>query len=1061
MADHLASPAWFDANVELPRGTVTFLLTDVVGSVALWEARPDAAAAAMERHEAVVAAAARDHGGVLVKSRGEGDSTFSVFSRATDAIAAAAAVRAALPTELPELGVRCAVHTGEADPRDGDYIGIAPSRCARLRDLAHGGQVLVSDVTAALLGHAGLIDLGSHRLRGFAAAERVFQLGGEQFPPLRSGRGNLTVPLTSFVGRGRELESLEQLIAEQRLVTLTGPGGCGKSRLALEAARGLEALDGAWLVDLAPLGSESLVAATIATTLGAHESPGVSALDAAVRLLRDRDAVVVLDNCEHLVDACARAAERIVHECPNVRIVATSREPLGVPGERVWRIPPMTVDDAVALFVARATPGTDRSSAVDEICSRLDGMPLAIELAAARTSMLTPASILDGLDDRFRLLTGGARGSMSRQKTLEASVEWSWSLLTDTERTALRRVAVFVGGFTLDGAAAVAGEDDVLGVVSRLVDRSLVVSDGSGRFHLLDTIRHYALGKLIESGEIDDIRTRHRDFFAMMLDRPRSLDERCTRTFIDRIALEDQNLLAAIDWCHSLDEPETALRVLVSAWSGVDTRPLFGEAGELVRHTLDLAPDAPPDVRALALTALTTMILQARGPSDAVPVGQMAVETAVASTSDELEALARSRLAFALLYRDVVAARTEVEQAEELAHGSGSSAALVAAQYVRGIVAYEWGSPGEGVDLLEHALDVARRTDNYCAPFVMTRLTAAHGLAGRLEDAWSAAEAVLAGDDVLPGMDAVMGPLGFVAVDYARGDFDAALARLDDAEPELRAKSPWTIPVATWFRGQIALRTGQPERALELLNEVVAAGAISLWLPIEARVELARVMSLSDRDAEARSLLADAIRTARGVGHPRSLVRGLRELAQLELTAGNLDRGETLAAEAVERSASLGLRRQLIESLLTYGALRIERGDLDTGARLVAAAEADRDRMGLWLGPVDAPRLTDDLALVRASPAFVEGSALTPDEAAAYALRGRGRRTRTKVGWDSLTPSELDVVRLAADGLTNPEIGERLFISPRTVQSHLSSVFAKLGIRTRTELAAQMAKRSR
>lgn len=686
-------------------------------------------------------------------------------------------------------------------------------------------------------------------------------------------------------------------------------------------------------------------------------------------------------------------------------------------------------------------------------------MPLAIELAAARTNLLSPANILDGLADRFHLLTGGSRTALSRQKTLEASVEWSWSLLTEPEQTTLRRVAVFPGGFTLETAAPVVSSDDVLDVVSRLVDRSLVVSDGRGRFRLLDTIRHYALGRLAESGEIDEIRTRHRDMVLALIDGPADLDERCRRSFVTSVAAEDQNVLAAIDWCDTLADPVTALRIAAGAWTGWDTRAVFGDKGERLQAALDRAPDAPAAVRALALTARATILLQRRGPAEAAGPAAEAIEAAIEAGADDLEALARARLGFTLLYHDIEAARREIAVAERIAREGTSAAALVAALYVRGILDYEWGDPRVGAATLEEALARSRGADSYEANFILSRLSAAVVISGDLERGWAVAlEGESHRHEMVDAVDRVMIPLAFAAVELSRGDLAAVDVRLDETEADVRSLSPWITPVVKWVRSQVALRRGDAEAALRLVAD--ASTASSVWLPIECRVELAMALDVLGRDEEARGLLEDSIRMARGIGHPRSLVRGLRQLAVLERHAGNLDRADTLIAEAIERASSLHLRRQLIEALITGGGIRLDRGDLDGGGRLIGAAIADRDAMGLWLAPVDAPHLEDDLAMVSDLAAFAEGLALSPADAAAYALRGRSRKARTRSGWDSLTPTERDVVKLVAEGLTNPMIGERLFISPRTVQSHLSSVFAKLGVRTRTELTAQVARRS-
>jgi predicted ATPase/class 3 adenylate cyclase len=519
----------------LPLGTVTFLLTDVEGSSRHWEADP-AAAAALGRHEEIIADCVAGHRGARPVEQGEGDSSVSAFSRASDAAACAIEIQRALGSvrwpDGSELRVRMALHTGEAELRDdGNYRGASLNRCARLRSIAHGGQIVLSRASYEVIAErlpesASLRDLGGQRLRDLARGEHVWQLCHpdlvDDFPPVRPLGGvpnNLPVQLTTFIGREPEVELVRRLLGETRLLTLTGAGGCGKTRLALQVATEVleDYLDGLWWVDLAPVAEPALVPSAVAAAVAVRESPAQPLTETLVRQLAAGRALLVLDNCEHQVTACARLADRLLHGCRAVGVVATSREPLGIEGETTWRVPSLrlppagtptieslTQSEAVRLFIDRATRvrsnfrvTNDNAPAVAEICQRLDGIPLAIELAAARTRMLTPEQIADGLNDRFHLLTGGTRGALARQRTLEASVDWSHDLLDAPERTVFRRLAVFAGSFTLDAAEAVcAGEgierQDVLDLLGHLVDRSLVQVETEGpcaRYRLLETVR--------------------------------------------------------------------------------------------------------------------------------------------------------------------------------------------------------------------------------------------------------------------------------------------------------------------------------------------------------------------------------------------------------------------------------------------------------------------------------------------------------------------------------------------------------------------------------------------
>ena len=449
---------------------------------------------------------------------------------------------------MAPIKLRIGVHTGDVHLRDeGNYIGPTINRTARLRDLAHGGQTVLSGATEPLVvdqlpADVTLNDLGSHPLRDLPRPERVVQLCHpdlhNDFPPLRTANAvateHLPAQLSSFIGRQAEMNGIREALADNRLVTLTGAGGAGKTRLAIQVAADVatEFADGVWYVDLAPITDPDVVPVTAARALGLPDQPGQQTMDVLLRFIRDRRMLILLDNCEHLLDSSAELIVALLGACPALTLLTTSREPIGVTGEVSWRVPSLSLaDEAIELFSDRARRTkpdfrvtADNAEAVTEICRRLDGLPLAIELAAARVRALSPAEILDSLHDQFRLLTGGARTAVRRQQTLRASVDWSHALLSEPEQVLFRRLAVFFGGFDVDAAQAVAGDADaeryqVLDQLTLLVDKSLVVADDSGhgtRFRLLETVRQYAQEKLHESREGDDIRGRHRDHYTAM-----------------------------------------------------------------------------------------------------------------------------------------------------------------------------------------------------------------------------------------------------------------------------------------------------------------------------------------------------------------------------------------------------------------------------------------------------------------------------------------------------------------------------------------------------------------
>jgi predicted ATPase/class 3 adenylate cyclase len=659
----------------LPTGTVTFLFTDVEGSTALWECHPGPMRVALARHDALIEGAVAGHEGTVVRPRGEGDSRFAVFARATDAVAAAAAIQGALhaepwPPEAP-LRVRLALHTGEADLRDGDYYGTAVNRAARLRGVAHGGQTLLSQaafgqVRDALPPAVVAHDLGEHRLSDLARPERVYQLVHPdlpaEFPPLRSldaWPNNLPRQLTSFVGRERDLAQVRRLLEAVPLLTLAGAGGAGKTRLALQAAAdALEAYpDGVWLVELAPVADPALVPPAVAAALGVREVPGRSILATLGEALRPRRLLLVLDNCEHLVAACARLADALLRACPGLRILTTSREPLGIAGETAWRVPSLALPplspapgpapgeqlaqyEAVRLFIDRALAvrpdfavTNQNAPAVAQLCTRLDGIPLAIELAAARVRVLPAEQLLARLEDRFRLLTGGSRTALRRQQTLQAAVDWSYDLLDEAERRLFARLSVFAGGWTLEAAEAVCADPadagiepgDVLDLLTRLVDKSLVVAearpDGTARYRLLETLRAYGLERLAadefaggrpqerdERPEPQACLVRHAAYFVALAEAAaRAVTGPEQLAWLDRLECEHDNLRAAMAWLLGQGQAVDAAQLGWALWIFWWQRGLFTEGRHWMGHAVFNSTDVPASARAKTLFVVGTM----------------------------------------------------------------------------------------------------------------------------------------------------------------------------------------------------------------------------------------------------------------------------------------------------------------------------------------------------------------------------------------------------------------------------------------------------------------------
>ena len=609
----------------LPVGTLTFLLTDLQGSTRTWEARPRAMRKAMVRHDALVYGAVERQNGTMVESGREGDSVLAVFTRPQDAASCALEIqrsfRAASWPEDLRLRIRIALHTGEVELRGGHYFGPPLNRCARTLALCHPGQTVVTLATRELLAEdlpaaVELTDLGIHQLKDLKRSEHLFQLtdlaAPEQFPPVQARREyktNLRALLSSLVGRRRELEELRALQARSRLLTLTGTGGAGKTRLAKELA--LELADdlpgGAWLVELAPVSDHRLVPRTVATALDVEEQQGRPIMDTLAERCADLSMLLVLDNCEHLLSASAELAETLLGRCPKLRIVATSREPLNIGGEVLWRAPSLAGDEAVALFVDRArsrAPGfelTDQNvGSVERICRQLEGIPLAIELAAARTAMLPPDEIARRLETGLGLLGGGSRTASRRQQTIEATIDWSYELLAPAERTLLRRLSVFAGDFALTAAEAVCASADlpdasILEHLAQLVAKSLVQAVGD-RYACLNTIRAYARGKLIDAGELERVSQAHaRHFEALALSRRAG----SLAGWLETIEEDHDDLRQALGWCASAD-PETGARIAAALYQFWLIRGYAIEARSFLDQLAARLPETSP-YRARAL----------------------------------------------------------------------------------------------------------------------------------------------------------------------------------------------------------------------------------------------------------------------------------------------------------------------------------------------------------------------------------------------------------------------------------------------------------------------------
>jgi predicted ATPase len=736
---------------------VTFLFTDVEGSTGRWETDAELMQEALAAHDEVLRSALEAHGGWLFKHTGDG--VCAAFASPRSAVDAAVTAQRAL-----ELPVRMGLATGEAQLREGDYFGTVLNRAARVMAAGHGGQILLAESTASLLSGVDLLDLGPRRLRDVPTPVGVFQVRAEglrtEFPPLRAldtSPGNLRPATTSLIGRESEVREIEAALRAHRLVTLTGVGGVGKTRLATEVAAQLADgfPDGVWFFELAAVTDPASVPDAVAAVLGITQQPGLSVSDSVAAALEGRLRLLVFDNCEHVRDAAADLVEAILAQSATVRILATSREGLGVADEQLWLVPSLDVgagidSAAVSLFVERArnvaarfsVANADEAEAVVEICGRLDGIPLAIELAASRMAAMTVGEVRDRLDQRFRLLVGSRRG-LERHQTLRHAVAWSYDLLDDAEKTLLERCSVFAGGFDLQSACAVAGSDEddfaILDLLDALVRKSLLVADrssGRTRYSMLETIRQFAEDQLVTSGEATEARTAHARYFAgretdimALWDGPRQ------REAYDWFTVELANLRTAFRWAADQGDLDgAAIIATYAAFLGlsVENYEPTAWAEELIQPAR--AIDHP---RLAALCVMASNCVFVGRTEDAVRYTDLG-QTVIASGSDKVPYAALGGFGHAYRYIGQPERYVEVCRAQ-LARGRDTNTATRSYLVVALTAA---GSPDEAMAAANGLIDAAEAT---CNPYVLSFALLAQSWAFRDADPGGALDALRRG----------------------------------------------------------------------------------------------------------------------------------------------------------------------------------------------------------------------------------------------------------------------------------------------------------------------------
>jgi len=977
----------FSLSRNLPAGTVTFLFTDIEGSTELLKRLRDQYVALLTSHHLILREAFERWHGYEVGV--EGDSFFVSFQRATNALNAAVEIQKSLaahtwPDNVDVL-VRMGLHTGEPlEANTEDYIGIDVHRAARIAHLGHGGQVLLSESTTSLVVDklpkgVSLLDLGHHLLKDLSRPEHIHQLMITglpiEFPPLKSSeifQHNLPLQLTSFIGRQKESARLTTLLAinrsgGNRLITLTGSGGIGKTRLSIQAAYQLlpDFKDGVWLVELAPLVDPELVHEAVAAVLKVRRESSQPLLATLANFLHERTLLLMLDNCEHLIEACAQLAEHLLRHCPNLRILASSREALGIEGETAVRVPSLSLPPAeqvgptlpadfesVQLFVERAStalPGfgitESNAAAIIQVCRRLDGIALAIELAAARVKTLRVEQIASRLDDAFRLLTAGSRTALPRQQTLRATIDWSYNLLSDAERILLGRFSVFAGGWTLEAAEFICpGEGleavDVLDWLTQLVGKSLVVAERQlgqeTRYHLLEMTRQFAREKLLESGQGEAMRDLHLAFYldlAEEIDVRRKSAERlaCMRQFDN----ENDNFRAALEW--AMTEPNVTkagqgIRLASALMIFWHRRGRFQEGRDWLKQTLALAGGSHREamvIRAKALYAAAYLAWFDDADSSTASLIEESIslyrKIVPSEKQDFAEAL--NLCVFVYIHHDPVTARALIEESVAICRDIGPSGKweLAEALFWKGHFAFLQEDDTVARACVEESQLLWRQTG----------------------DVWEAA--------------APISTLGHIAV--RQGDYATAITSYEDS-------------LRLWKEG----------------GDAWGVAASTEWLGLVERI-------MGDY-AAASKRIEECLRLWRDMGKSVDLEVGIRDLGIVTLFQGDYERAAALLVESLPLLRENPNELDVAFNLAGLSGVASAQGKGVRAARLLGAAEPFIAFHGSWLGVYGVAYQTDYDRLVASArsqlseaafaAAWAEGQAMNLEQAILYALAEDG-----------------------------------------------------------------------
>jgi predicted ATPase/class 3 adenylate cyclase/DNA-binding CsgD family transcriptional regulator len=1080
-----------------PTGTVTFLFTDIENSTTLAREHPETWEATRARHHAILREAIESNNGFAFQVIG--DAFCAAFHKAADALKAAWMAQQDLQNEPwgeVTIYVRMGIHTGEAELEGNDYSGYNTlSLVQRLMSAGHGGQILISNAAEnllreQLLPQISLRDMGMQKFAGMPSPVRVFQVIApdlpQKFPPLRTLENlpnNLPVQLTSFVGREKELADVKRLLQNTRILTLIGPGGTGKTRLSIQASS--EILDGypdgVWFVEFAPILDPQLVQRTTAIAIGLRDEPQRPVIDMLCDYLGDKKILLVLDNCEHLVDACAQMADRILHATPDTRILASSREPLGIGGEVTYRVPSLGLPDishlppleslsqfeAVKLFIDRATSviptfivTNDNAPALAQICYHLDGIPLAIELAAAKIRVLSLDQIASRLDDRFRLLRSGSRTVLERHQTLRAAIDWSYNLLSPAEQTLFNRLSVFVDGWTLEATEAVCSNeviksDDILDLLEQLINKSLVIRDeteNASRYRMLETIRQYANEKLGELDESDTLRDRHLEYFLNLAETAEPHLIRSEQLeWLAQLDADHENLRVGLNGAlRRRSSPYYSLRLCAALGSFWAIRGHWTEGSKWLA------------------SALVKPLQDEGGPEKAAQVKAFYQDARLAELLDELERM-----------------RTSAEKGLQLAQAGSNLLDIAIAKFYVGFALFRQGELRVARPYLEQSLAEFQELNNPYWEAVSYRylgvLQLHQGEPKPLEPGLRGVElARKAGERV----NLVQALSIYASALYTYGRTDEARICLREAETIAKQNKLSPISLAfvqirlaavEWLDGnrrQARTLFAEGQSQLRLLGEKLESTGCN---------ECLGRLSMEDGDLDqAQAYIEAALSTARELEIKFFIARLLTWLSIVFYLQGNIEKSKQTLRESIPltKDYSPAFKADILESLLILPSLQISKSSM----LLLGAINNFRQEFRIPADPMlkryyDRAK-TDaikTLGKAKFESAFTEGQKLSLDEALDLALKTMdeideiifppdtesevmpdrlpSQREAEKQKYGGLTTREREVASQIARGKSNQAIAAELFVGLKTVEAHVTRILSKLGFTSRSQIA--------